>query len=71
MNEGAVHTASTLVAEVLEGPPGPAAVLKRHADADCTNCPAAAEATLELYALLHGLELKELLAELNAASPSK
>ncbi|MBD3372441.1 MAG: disulfide oxidoreductase [Candidatus Coatesbacteria bacterium] len=71
MNEGAVYTAATLVADVLKGPPGPAGVLKRHADADCTNCPAAAEATLELYALLHGLELEELLAELNAASPTR
>ncbi len=56
----------TTMAEMLGRSPRLAEAVKRITGSDCSDCPAAKDETVELYAILHGYELGELLRELNS-----
>ena len=60
-------TKNTTVAEAVGRSEGIAEVLQSTTGSECRECPASEDGTLELYALLHGLDLDELLDKLNAA----
>lgn len=59
-------TKDTTVAQAIARSERIAAELQTVAHGDCRECPASEDGTLELYALLHGLDLEELIAKLNA-----
>ena len=58
-------TKDTTIAEVLEKYPDKAGVMQKHLQAACLGCPMSQMETLEDAATHHGIELKDLLEELN------
>ena len=59
-------TKDTTMAELISRSPRLAEAVKRITGSNCTNCPAAEDESVELYAVLHGLDVEELLRELNS-----
>jgi len=57
------------MAELIGRSPRLAEAVKRITGSDCAGCPAAGDETVELYAILHGLDPDDLLRELNAVEP--
>jgi hybrid cluster-associated redox disulfide protein len=59
-------TKDTTIAELIGRSPRLAEAVKRITGSDCAECPAAKDETVELYAILHGLDPEELVRELNS-----
>jgi hybrid cluster-associated redox disulfide protein len=59
-------TRETTMAELIARSPRLAEAVKQITGSDCAGCPAAGDETLELYAILHGLDPDDLLRKLNA-----
>jgi len=62
-------TKDTTMSELIGRSPRMAEAVRRITGSDCGGCPAAGDETVELYAILHGLDPEELLRELNAVEP--
>lgn len=59
------YTKDSTIADVLENSPEKQHILSDHLNGQCFGCPMSQVETLEQAAEHHGVELKELLEELN------